>query len=106
MTEPKPQPERRIEPRLRGAADRISWTRKNATRTCTGWISNTAASSIAFVAPTRDQPVLGETIELTFGPGSSFPQHQRVRVVRTTRHDRFFSLVGCKKEPVVQRSDA
>lgn len=99
MTESRREQERRSEGRRCAPAHRISWTRENATRTCTGWVSNVAASGIAFVTPTRDQPAPGEAIELTFDPGSRSPRHRRVRVARTAPYDRFMSIVGCRNEP-------
>ena len=99
MTGSQPQCEGRSEVRQPAATNRISWTREDATETYTGWVSDVATSSIAFVPPTRYQPAPGEAIELTFNAGSQSPHYQRVRVARTTPHDRYFSLVACQTEP-------
>ena len=99
MTGPRCQQERRAEVRRGAPADRLSWMRDQATRMHTGWVNDVAASSIAFVTPTRDKPSPGEAVELTFGTGSRAPQHRWVRVTRTAPYDRFFSLIGCRNEP-------
>ena len=99
MTESRHQQERRAEVRRSMPARRVSWTRENATRTVTGWASDIANNSIAFVTPTRYQPASGEAIELTFDAGSQSPQYRSVRVVRTAPHDQFLSLVACRNEP-------
>lgn len=80
-------------------ADRLAWTRDTAARVYTGWTNDLAASSIAFVTPSRDQPTPGEAIELRLGCPGRTPQHRRVRVVRIAPYDRFFSIVGCRREP-------
>ncbi|MGB2988133.1 MAG: hypothetical protein WBE26_19875 [Phycisphaerae bacterium] len=98
MTEPGHQQERRSEMRHHTSQDRLSWVREKEDVSHTGWVSNVAESSIAFVTPTRDQPTPGEAIELTFGFGSQSRQHQRVRVTRTVPYDQFFSIVGCRSE--------
>ena len=98
MTESCNRQERRSEVRQRVPANRISWTRENAAKAFTGWVSDVATSNIAFVTPTRDQPTLGEMIELTLDPQSRSPRHRSVRVTRTAPHDRFFSLVACRNE--------
>ena len=104
MTGQASQQERRAEVRRGACADRISWLRDQATRTHTGWINDVAASSIAFVTPTRDKPSPGEAVELTFGTGSRAPQRRWVRVTSTVPYDRFFSLIGCRDEPPKERA--
>ncbi len=99
MTTPDLQRERRSEARNAASNDRISWTHEEARQIYTGWVSDTASSSVAFVTPTRSHPSPGESIELTFAPGGSRPQHRRVRVMRIAPYDRFFSLVGCHDDP-------
>ena len=106
MTDPGGPDERRREVRRAAPTERIAWAREQATRTCAGWVSNVAASSIAFVTPTRDRPRPGETIELTFSPESESPLHTRARVVRTGPHDRFFSVVACRNEPAQEQEVA
>ena len=96
------QQERRSEGRRRCAPTRIAWARDDATRTCTGWVSDVATCSIAFLTPTRDLPAPGEVIELTLNAGSPLPQHHSVRVARTTPHDRFFSLVACRTDAAAE----
>lgn len=96
MTEPTHQDERRSEIRRRAPATRISWAREGAAKTCTGWVSDVAASSIAFVTPTREKPSAGEVIELTLGATGRSPQHRSVRVAHTLPHDQLFSLVACR----------
>ena len=98
MTQPVPQQEQRSEMRRRAPADRLSWTRENATKTFTGWVSDVATSSIAFVTPTRDRPDLGEAIELTLDSGSQYPRRRAVRVARTALHDGLFSIVACRND--------
>ena len=90
--------ERRSETRHGPAPERISWAHMHAERICTAWIRDVAASSLAFLTPTRDEPAPGETLELTFGAGGPSPQHLRMRVARTSPYDRFFSLVACQTD--------
>ena len=106
MTESWQPLERRSEPRRVVAARRVSWAREDATRTCTGWVSDVATSSVAFVTPTRDRPAPGEAIVLTLDAGGRSPRHHSVRVVRTEPHDRLFSLVACRTEATEQRAHA
>ncbi len=98
MSEPQSQQERRSEVRRRVPAKRISWTRESGTEVCSGWMSDVASSSVAFVAPTRNLPALGEAIELTFDAQGSHARHRSARVVRTARQDRFFSVVACRTQ--------
>ena len=95
MTELNQKEERRSEVRRRAPAERISWTREDAAKISTGWVSDVATSSISFVTPTRDLPMPGETIELTLNSSGQIPRHRSVRVARTAPHDRLFSLVAC-----------
>ena len=99
MSESRDLHEQRSEVRQSAPAKRISWVQKEASRTHVGWVNDTAASGIAFVTPTRDKPLPGEAIELTFGPQGPMPRHSRVRVIHTKPYDRFFSIVGCETEP-------
>jgi len=104
MSEPAYQSERRSEVRQTTPADRISWVRERATRTCAGWVSNVSPSGIALIAPTRDRPTPGERIELTFDPESRAPRYKRVQVVRTAPYDRFFSVIGCMEDFAEERA--
>ena len=104
MTGPEPQTERRLEPRWPVPADHIAWAPRNATRTYAGWLSNVGASSVAFVAPTRERPLPGDTIELRLSAAGQSPRHRVVRVARTAPYDRFFSLIGCRSEPAEARA--
>ena len=97
--------ERRREPRRHAPANRISWTREGATETVSGWVSDVAESSIAFVTPARHHLVAGEPIALTLHAGTPSEQHRYVRVVRTSRYDGFFSVVGCRDEPKSRSPD-
>ena len=99
MTDSRPRREARSEARQPAATNRISWMREDASEAYSGWVSDVATSSIAFVTPTRYQPASGEAIVLTFDAGSQSPQYRSVRVVRTAPHDRFLSLVACRNEP-------
>ena len=91
--------EQRSEVRRRVPTSRIAWTRLDATRAFTGWVSDIAESSVSFVTPTRDTPRPGEAIELTFDVGTEVERYQAVQVARTAPHDRFFSIVACQKLP-------
>ncbi len=93
MTESKQTANRRAEARRRTSPDRIVWTRETAGETHSAWLSDVAASSVAFLTPTRHQPLPGEQIELTFRPQDPSQQYQSVRVVRAAPFDRFFSLI-------------
>ncbi len=97
MTGSSNHQDRRSEPR-RPAVDRISWIRDTATRAHSGWMSDVAATGIAFVTPTRDLPAPGEAIDLKVGCGGVSPDYRRVRVVRAAPYDRFFSTIGCRDE--------
>jgi len=101
MTRTGLEHERRSESRERAAARRLAWAREESTEANTGWVSEVAASGIAFTTPTRDRPAPGDVIELTLEPGGPFAQRRRVRVARTGRYDRFFSVVGCRDEPLI-----
>ena len=61
--------DRRLEERRHVPVKRIAWMRADPSKAFTGWVSDTATSSLAFVTPTRDQPSAGEEIELTIGVG-------------------------------------
>ncbi len=98
MSEPQSPRERRSEVRRRVPAKRISWTRESGAETCSGWMSDVASSSVAFVAPTRNLPAIGEAIELTFDAQSIHPRHRSARVARTARQVRFFSVVACRTQ--------
>ncbi|MGB2984956.1 MAG: hypothetical protein WBE26_03655 [Phycisphaerae bacterium] len=104
MTELTHQQERRSEVRRCAPATRVSWAREDATKTCTGWVSDIATSSISFVTPTRDRPTPGEPIELTLNAGSQLPQHHAVRVARTESHDQLFSLVACRTDATAEHA--
>lgn len=106
MTEPTHQYERRSELRRRAPATRISWAREGAAKICTGWVSDVATSSIAFVTPTREKPNPGETILLTLKAGSRSPQHHTVRVAHTSPHDQLFSLVACRTDEAAYHEHA
>ncbi len=106
MTEPTHQHERRSEVRRRAPATRISWAREDAANICTGWVSDIATSSIAFVTPTREKPNPGEMILLTLNAGSRSPQHRMVQVARTSPHDQLFSLVACRTAAAAEHPDA
>lgn len=104
MTESKSRQERRSEVRRRAPAARISWTREDAARTCSGWVNDVAPSSISFVTPNRDLPAPGEAIELTWNAGGPSPQYHSLRVARTAPHDRLFSLVACRTLAAAEQS--
>lgn len=91
--------EQRSEVRRHVATSRIAWTRPDAAKAFTGWVSEIAESSVSFVTPTRDIPRPGEALELTFDVGTQVERYQFVQVARTARHDRFFSIVACQKMP-------
>ena len=96
MSESGVKQDRRSQPRRRTPADRVNWTRENADRVCTGFGSDVATSSIAFVTATRDQPALGEALELTLNAGGPRPQYRHVRVARLAPFDSRFTLVACR----------
>lgn len=106
MTEPGRNEERRSEVRRRARAERISWARKDAAKTSTGWVSDVSTSGISFVTPTRDLPAPGEAIELTLNAGGRSPRHQSVRVARTAPRDRLFSLVACRTDATAEDAHA
>ena len=96
MSESGIKQDRRSQPRRRTPANRVSWTRENADRVCTGWVSDVATSSVAFVTATRDQPAPGEALELTLGATGPHPQYRHVRVARLAPFDSRFTLVACR----------
>ncbi|UCE59224.1 MAG: hypothetical protein JSU63_17490 [Phycisphaerales bacterium] len=96
MNGPEHQQDRRSETRQSTPTERLAWARENDKQTSTGWVSNIATRSVAFVTPTRSLPSPGEAIELTFGSSGPSPQHREFRVVRAAPYDEFFSVVGCE----------
>ncbi len=98
MSEPGHQQERRSETRQSAPTKRLVWARENDAQTSTGWVSEIATRSVAFVTPTRCHPTPGEAIELTFDPSGPSPQHREFRVVRAAPYDEYFSIVGCESE--------
>ncbi len=95
------RPERRSQPRRPAPAKRVSWARPDAPKTCTGWISDVAESSVAFVTPRRDTPTVGEAIDLTLDTGRRSQRHRVAQVARTAPHDRYFNLVACRTDSEV-----
>lgn len=104
MTTPRCQVERRSEVRCAAVPERICWARDGARKVHAGWVRDAAASGLAFVTPTRDQPAPGDELELTFGAGGPSPRYRRIRVMHTGPHDRFFSVVGCRLTPTAERT--
>ena len=75
---------------------RIGWVRVGKDTTHAGWVKDMAADGIAFITPIRDQPRIGDALDVTVDAYGQRPECHRVHVKRVSSFDGFFTLVACE----------